>query len=98
MKEHLDLLGLKVEDLVTGVHGVVTSVTFDLFGCIQALVNPGVGKDGKPMDLMWFDVERLVVLSPNPVMPQPTFAAYTPGGKKGGNPKGPEHKPLPHHA
>lgn len=39
-KKHIDLLGFRVEDRVTGLVGVITSVTFDLYGCIQGLVTP----------------------------------------------------------
>lgn len=50
LKKHLDLLGMRVEDRVTGFRGVVSSVGFDLYGCIQAIVNPGQDKDGKLME------------------------------------------------
>jgi len=47
VKKHLSLLGLKVKDKVTGYTGVVASIGFDLYGCVQAIVNPGMDKDGK---------------------------------------------------
>lgn len=78
MKEAMKLLGLKVEDAVTGMKGVVTSVVFDLYGCIQALVNPGLDKDGKAQDSNWYDVKRLRVLDPKAVMPVPDFEGSTP--------------------
>lgn len=73
IKKHLELLGLKVEDKVTGMRGVVASIGFDLYGCVQAIVNPGLGKDSKPLDCQWFDVNRLKVLSSKPVMDRPNF-------------------------
>lgn len=73
VKKHLELLGFTVKDVVTGFHGVVASVSFDLYGCVQALVNPGMGKDGKLGEQQWFDVARLVKLSGSPVMPPPDF-------------------------
>jgi hypothetical protein len=73
IKKHLDLLGMKVEDRVTGFSGVVASICFDLYGCIQAAVNPGIDKDGKPKDSHWFDVNRLKVTSDEPVMNRPNF-------------------------
>lgn len=73
IKTHLKLLGLRVEDRVTGLRGVVASVSFDLYGCIQAIVNPGLDKDNKPRDQHWFDVRRLNVLSDTPVMELPNF-------------------------
>ena len=48
MKEFVEsLLGRKARDQVTNAEGVITSVTFDLFGCIQALLKPPIGDDGK---------------------------------------------------
>ncbi len=46
--KHLELLGLKCEDRVTGFKGVIISMTFDLYGCVQAIVDPGMNKDGEP--------------------------------------------------
>jgi hypothetical protein len=72
IKVHLDLLGRRVADKVTGFEGVVTSISFDLYGCIQAIVNPGLDKDRKPLDQHWFDVNRLAVLTA-PVMDVPNY-------------------------
>lgn len=72
MKEHLKLLGLKVKDRVTGFEGIVTTIGFDLYGCVQAIVSPVV-KDGKKEDSTWFDTKRLVATSLKPVMPVPAF-------------------------
>ena len=73
IKKHLDLLGFRVEDKVTGMEGIVTSISFDLYGCIQAIVNPGMGKDGKLKDQVWFDVNRLKIIGDKPVMKVPNF-------------------------
>lgn len=82
---HLALLGLKVKDKVTGNKGVVTSICFDLYGCIQAIVSDSKG-EGK-----WYDVSRLEVKSGKPVMDLPDFeAGYIADGKKGG-----ADKPIP---
>jgi hypothetical protein len=51
----------------------VASISFDLYGCVQAIVNPGLDKDGKPKDSQWFDVSRLTVLTKKPVMERPDF-------------------------
>lgn len=32
--KHIDLLGLKAEDKVTGFKGVITTLSFDLYGCV----------------------------------------------------------------
>lgn len=71
--KHIDLLGRKVEDQVTGFKGVVVTVGFDLYGCIQAVVHPGLDKDGKNRETHWFDVSRLKVVGSKPVMERPNF-------------------------
>lgn len=70
---HLSLLGLRVRDRVSGFEGVVASVCFDLYGCIQAIVHPGLQADGKLGDQSWFDVNRLEIVSAEPVMNRPNF-------------------------
>lgn len=90
MKEHLELLGLKVRDVVTGLAGVVTSVSFDVSGCIQGLVVPEVDKNAKESGhdaARWFDTKRLErqlssvgAASPIRVMKVPTFEVV-PGGQ-----------------
>jgi hypothetical protein len=92
LKKHLDLLGLRVEDRVTGFKGVVATVSFDLYGCIQAVVNPGAGKDGKLQDSQWFDVGRLRITESKPVMPRPDFE-WTPQVIAGAG-KGPAERPM----
>lgn len=77
MKHHLKLLGFKVSDAVTGFSGVVTSITFDLYGCVQALVTP---PREEKSESQWFDTKRLAVKSKTPVMIVPTFDAV-PGGQ-----------------
>jgi hypothetical protein len=64
----LALLGFPVRDRVTGATGVVTSVGFDLYGCVQCIVNPGTDKDGKMLDSLWFDINRLEVTDDRPRM------------------------------
>lgn len=73
MMQHINMLGLRVEDRVTGLKGIVTSVAFDLYGCIQALVHPGLDKDGNVSDTRWFDIPRLVVTNDIPVMKRPDW-------------------------
>lgn len=71
VKTHLNLLGLLVKDRVTGYKGVVISVSFDLYGCIQAIVVPRDENEVKTGN--WFDVTRLEVLDSTPVMSLPNF-------------------------
>jgi hypothetical protein len=51
VKQQLLLLGYRVRDKVTGMTGVVSSISFDLYGCVQAIVNRGLDKDGKAFNL-----------------------------------------------
>ncbi len=90
IKHHLSFLGLKVKDRVTGYEGVVTSIGFDLYGCIQAIVNPGSDKDGKLQDSNWFDIGRLQILEETPVMDRPNFDY----GDVAEGKKGPAEKPA----
>lgn len=77
----MELLGLRVRDAVTGFEGIVSSVGFDLYGCVQAVVTPPV-RDGKPGDGMWFDTKRLIVLDKTPVLELPTFEVVPGGSEK----------------
>jgi hypothetical protein len=83
VNKHLELLGREVRDRVTNFEGVVISVSFDLYGCIQAVVTPKA-QDGEIKDGRWFDVTRLEVTNPTPVMALPDFSAgYVAKGLKG---------------
>ena len=73
IQESLGLLGCRVRDKVTGLSGIVTSISFDLYGCIQAIVHQGLNDKGELIDKKWFDVNRLTVINGEPVMEQPTF-------------------------
>lgn len=74
IKKHLDLMGHLVKDKVSDFKGVVISIAFDLYGCIQADVRPReLDKDGKLQQGFWMDVSRLEVLSNKPLMDQPDF-------------------------
>jgi hypothetical protein len=88
--KHLSILGMRVADRVTGLVGVATSVGFDLYGCVQVIVNPGIDKDGKLRDQLWFDIARLEVVSAEPVMKQPDFSS----GHVAEGLKGPAEKPA----
>jgi hypothetical protein len=92
LNKHLNLLGMKAEDRVTGFKGVVASITFDLYGCIQGLVNPGADANGKLQEQQWFDVTRLQVTSDTPVMERPNFE-WTDQAVSNGE-KGPAERPA----
>lgn len=92
MQKHLKLLGFPVKDKVTGYEGVVTSINFELYGCIQAIVSGKLDAKGEIPQGKWFDVTRLEIQSIDPVMLQPDFKkGYISTGKKGAE----MSKPLP---
>ena len=89
MQKYIEMLGFKACDKVTGFKGVLTSLSFDLYGCIQFVIDPEIDKDGKRGTGHWFDVNRIKVTGTKPVMEMPAFresAEDTPG---------PAEKPLP---
>lgn len=84
LQQYFDLLGLKAKDKVTGFEGVISSVAFDLYGCVQFVLLPPVDKEGKPKDGHWFDSNRVDLLGKKPVMVVPELKplarrAETPG-------------------
>jgi hypothetical protein len=85
VRQHIELLGKRAEDRVTGFRGVISSVSFDLYGCVQAVLNPGIDKEGKPQESHWFDVSRLKVSTKLRVMTPPQFEF---------DPIGPAEKPA----
>ncbi len=70
---HIDMLGKTARDRVTGMQGVVSSISFDLYGCIQAVLTPPIDKDGKLPDGRWLDVHRLELLGDERCMAVPQF-------------------------
>ena len=88
--KHIDLLGKNAKDKVTGFEGVVTTMSYDLYGCIQAIITPPANKDGKKEDSHWFDVARLEVSTEDRVMPVPDFES----GPIAEGRKGPQQKPA----
>jgi hypothetical protein len=86
VQENLQKLGHKVTDRVTGFKGVITSMTFDLYGCIQAVVTPQAETQSQKIeDSRYFDIQRLKITSKNPVMDVPAFVSAD---------KGPAEKPA----
>lgn len=73
VKKNLALLGLPVKDKVTKYTGIIISISFELYGCIQALVDPGLDEKGDFKQARWFDVNRLDVIDAVPVMEPPEW-------------------------
>lgn len=82
MNNYMKLMGLKCKDMVTGFEGIVSSISFDLYGCVMVVLTPIVGKDGKKEDGHWFDAKRIKVLGNKPVMAVPDFRV-APGVERG---------------
>jgi hypothetical protein len=88
MKDHFDWLGFEVRDRVTGFAGVVDSICFDLYGCVQAAVTPKHDpKSEKQQSGKWVDVKRLVKTGKSRVMEAPKFPIA-------GEENGPAEKPT----
>ena len=69
IKKHMDMLGHEVQDKVSDFEGIVISISFDLYGCIQALVRSReLQKDGTLKQGIWLDVSRLIVITKKPLM------------------------------
>lgn len=83
INDSLSMLGQKMKDQVTGFSGMVSSINFDAYGCVQALITPPVEK-GKLSDSQWFDVKRLN-LDGKRIMPQPSFSQTKFGHENGSN-------------
>ena len=71
--QHIQLLGKTAEDKITRMGGVITSVSFDLYGCLQILITPQQMSGGKYPDSRWFDVNRIQITDHHRVMPVPDF-------------------------
>lgn len=90
IKKHLNKLGLKVEDRITGFIGVVSSISFDLYGCVQGLVTPHVNEEVKTNGSRWLDLNRLRIINEKSVMELPNFD-YGPAAE---GKQGPAAKPV----
>lgn len=93
-QDHIDSLGKKARDRVTGFEGIVASISFDLYGCIQAVLSPPLDKDGKMQDGRWFDIHRLEIVDEERVMPVPVFAKPSEPAKFGATPQTHAHGPA----
>lgn len=90
INHHLGQLGKRGRDKVTGFSGVITSIGFDLYGCVQAVINGGLKTDGSFSDQIWFDVNRIEIIDHTPVMEQPNFES----GRVAEGKKGAAEKPM----
>lgn len=76
-------LGWKVKDSITGMTGIATARAVFLFGCSRILVEPDkVGKDGKLLDTVWFDEQRIIVVKKQTITVSAHNQATTGGPQK----------------
>lgn len=92
IRKHLSLLGLKAKDKVTGAKGVIDSIAFDLYGCVQASMNHGIDKKEEHKGFTWYDIARVEAIDKKPVMDIPNFGL----GKEAEGKKGPANKAQIH--
>ena len=88
VKKHFKLLGLPVRDKITNKEGIVVSLSFDLYGCIQVLITT----QGNAAQSHWIDVNRVTVLSKKVAMDRPDYTKHLISDGK----KGPAIKPIQH--
>lgn len=90
--KQLDPLGCEATDKVSGMHGTIISISFDLVGCVQGYLSPPFNKKTQTQpDGRWLDLARLNI--GKRVMPH--------GYDTNGSPridKGPVEKPSPSHS
>ena len=56
-------LGQEVKDRISGLQGIVTSITTFLYGCRRVGITPREIKDGKPMEDCVIDEPQLEIIS-----------------------------------
>ncbi len=52
-------LGNEVTDRVTGIEGVVTTITYQMYNCPRVAINPTRENDAYSNDREWFDLPRV---------------------------------------
>ncbi|RLE24687.1 MAG: hypothetical protein DRJ50_04285, partial [Actinobacteria bacterium] len=70
----IDLLGFRVRDVITNIEGVATSVSFDLYGCIQIVLDRGYDEKNERIETPWLDLVRLEKLEGDRLLTLPDFA------------------------
>ena len=79
-------LGSKVHDTITGFTGIATARSVHLNGCISICIDPPLDKDGKRIDVEWFDEQRIAVYRGAEFKPQ-TSSQATAGGPQPNPPR-----------
>ena len=71
--------GDECQDIVTRFRGLVTGKAAYSTGCNQVLVQPQLDSNGKFVEALWLDIERLVIIRRNVV----EIAQSPTGGPRG---------------
>lgn len=73
----INLLGYKARDKITKQDGVISSVSFDLYGCVQVLLTPLKVKNGEDIKVHgWFDINRIEIIKNKKIMNFPEYNKY----------------------
>ena len=75
--EHFKFLGFRAKDVIAGAEGVITSIAFDISGCVQGFLSRGFDKEGKRLEGYWIDTKQILIMSKSAVMPAPAFLSVT---------------------
>jgi hypothetical protein len=88
------LLGKVVRERITGLTGIVVTVSQWLTGCDTAGIQPQEIKDGKPVEIQWFDQTRLELLADQSRAVVDPFAERTVAPVPANNRGGPQPTPT----
>ncbi len=70
--DYFDVLGFEAVDVVTGFEGVVSDVSFNLYGCVMVTLTPKQHKDKiEEASNRWFDHKRITITSNARVLEPP---------------------------
>lgn len=58
----MENFGKIAKDKVTGFTGMITAVTYYMYGCCQYCLQPKVDNDGKVQDVYWVDEGRIDII------------------------------------
>lgn len=75
-------LGSRVRDSYTGFSGIATGKTNWLYGCSRILIEPTELHDGKPIEAVWFDEQRVELVEEEPPKVSEHSSAISGGPKQ----------------
>ncbi len=82
-------LGSKVRDTISGFEGIATGYLTWMYGCNRVCIEPQALHEGKPIDHLWFDEQRVELIEEK----APTVAEGS-TATKGGPPGGPSPRSM----